>query len=43
MYAAQMADFLHCCRTGETPVASAEVGLTALRIVELAYADAGLR
>jgi predicted dehydrogenase len=43
MYAAQMADFLHCCRTGETPVASAEVGLTALRIVEMAYVDAGLR
>lgn len=37
MYEAQMADFLHCCATGDTPLASAEVGLTALRIVEAAY------
>jgi predicted dehydrogenase len=43
MYSAQMADFLHCCSTGETPVASAEVGLVAMRIVEAAYRDAGLR
>ena len=40
MYQAQMADFAHCCVTGETPVASAEVGLTALRIVEMAYHSA---
>ena len=40
MYQAQMADFAHCCTTGETPVASAEVGLTALRIVEMAYRSA---
>jgi len=40
MYQAQMADFAHCCATGETPVASAEVGLTALRIVEMAYSAA---
>ncbi len=40
MYAAQMSDFVHCCRTGETPLASAEVGLTALAIVERAYASA---
>jgi predicted dehydrogenase len=37
MYAAQMADFARCCATGETPVASAEVGVTALWIVEQAY------
>lgn len=43
MYSAQMTDFLHCCRTGDTPVASAEVGLVAMRIVEAAYRDAGLR
>ena len=40
MYQAQMADFAHCCATGQTPVASAEVGLTALRIVEAAYSAA---
>jgi len=40
MYQAQMADFAHCCATGETPIASAEVGLTALRIVEMAYRSA---
>lgn len=43
MYSAQMADFLRCCRTGDTPIASAEVGLVALRIVDAAYRDAGLR
>jgi predicted dehydrogenase len=37
MYAAQMGDFLECCRTGATPRASAEVGITALAIVEQAY------
>ncbi|MCZ7537087.1 MAG: Gfo/Idh/MocA family oxidoreductase [Acidimicrobiia bacterium] len=40
MFAAQMADFAHCCATGATPVASAETGLTALRVVESAYRDA---
>lgn len=34
MYAAQMADFVRCCQTGATPIASAEVGLVALDIVE---------
>ncbi len=37
MYAAQMRDFAHCCATRATPVASAEVGLVALSIVERAY------
>jgi predicted dehydrogenase len=40
MYTAQMADFVTCCDTGATPVASAAVGLEALRIVEAAYASA---
>ncbi len=40
MYQAQMADFAHCCATGDVPVASAAVGLTALRIVEMAYRSA---
>ncbi len=40
MYAAQMADFVACCATGRTPVASAEVGLEAVRIVEAAYSSA---
>jgi len=40
MYQAQMADFAHCCATGDTPIASAEVGLTALHIVEAAYRSA---
>jgi predicted dehydrogenase len=40
MYAAQMADFVRCCATGATPVASAEVGVTALQIVETAYRTA---
>jgi len=31
-----MAGFERCCSTGSTPVASAEVGLTALRIIEAA-------
>jgi len=43
MFAAQMADFAHCCATGATPIASAEVGLTAMRVVEAAYQSAGLR
>ncbi len=42
MYRAQMADFAHCCATGDTPVASAEVGLTAMRIVEAAYRSVDL-
>jgi predicted dehydrogenase len=42
MYRAQMADFLHCCASGDTPRASAEVGLIALRIVEAAYDSAAL-
>ncbi|HSL58732.1 MAG TPA: Gfo/Idh/MocA family oxidoreductase [Acidimicrobiales bacterium] len=42
MYAAQMADFADACATGRTPVGSAEVGLTALAIVEAAYAAAAL-
>lgn len=37
MYTAQMADFITCCRIGATPIASAEVGITALSIVEQAY------
>ena len=41
MYTAQMADFVRCCHSGDTPVASAEVGLTALQIVEDAYRSAG--
>jgi predicted dehydrogenase len=35
-----MADFARCCTTGETPRASAAVGLAALSIVEAAYASA---
>jgi len=41
MYSAQMADFAACCATGATPVASAEVGVTALAVVEAAYRSAG--
>jgi predicted dehydrogenase len=37
MYTAQMCDFAQCCETGATPVASADVGLVALSIVERAY------
>ena len=37
MYTAQMLDFAHCCATGSTPHASAEVGLVALSIVEAVY------
>jgi predicted dehydrogenase len=40
MYAAQLADVVRCCRDGGTPLASAEVGRTALAIVEAAYASA---
>jgi predicted dehydrogenase len=40
MYAAQLADVAAACRHGTTPVASSEVGRTALGIVEAAYADA---
>jgi predicted dehydrogenase len=37
MYAAQLADVVHACRTGAVPIASAEVGRTALSVVEQAY------
>ena len=40
MYAAQMADFAQCTATGAAPIASAQVGLTALQIVQTAYANA---
>jgi predicted dehydrogenase len=40
MYQAQMADFARCCHSGDTPRASAEVGLTAMRIVDAATRDA---
>ena len=43
MYSAQMADFVRCCHTGDTPIASAEVGLIAMQIVEDAYRSAGWR
>ena len=39
MYATQLADVLDACHSGRDPLASAEVGLTALSIVELAYAS----
>ncbi len=42
MYAAQMADFARCCASGEAPVASAEVGLVAMGIVDDAYRSAGI-
>jgi predicted dehydrogenase len=41
MYQAQIADVAACCRSGATPVASAAVGLTALDIVQRAYASSG--
>ena len=41
MYTAQMADFARCCASGETPIASASVGLVALEVVEAAYRSAG--
>lgn len=37
MYTAQMRDFAHCCATGATPIASAEVGAVALSIVDAVY------
>lgn len=37
MYAAQLGDFADACASGRTPVSSAEVGLTALWLVERAY------
>ena len=40
MYAAQLADVADACRNGTTPIASSEVGRTAIAIVEAAYADA---
>jgi predicted dehydrogenase len=42
MYAAQMADFARCCDSGAAPVASAEVGLVAMGIVDDAYRSAGI-
>lgn len=42
MYAAQMADFARCCASGAAPVASAEVGLVAMGIVDDAYRSAGI-
>jgi predicted dehydrogenase len=41
MYSAQMRDFAQCCATGATPVASADVGLVAMSIVERAYQGDG--
>lgn len=43
MYATQMADLAHCCATGDTPTANAQVGLTALGIVQAAYESARFR
>ena len=43
MYARQLDDFRQACATGSVPIASAEVGLTALRIVEAAYASSEAR
>lgn len=40
MYAAQLADVAAACRTGCDPIAPAEVGRTALSIVEQAYRSA---
>lgn len=40
MYAAQLADVAAACAGGPPPIASAEVGLTALHIVEQAYESA---
>jgi predicted dehydrogenase len=42
MYAAQLADVAASCRSGRPPVASADVGRTALEVVERAYAAAGI-
>jgi predicted dehydrogenase len=42
MYAAQLADVASACRSGAAPTASAEVGRTALAIVEAAYRNAGI-
>ncbi len=41
MYTSQMSDFAHCCNTGTTPLASAEVGLVALSIVDAVYRSTG--
>jgi len=43
MYAAQMADCARCSATGDTPVASANVALVALSVVEQAYRSAARR
>ena len=40
MYTAQLAHFLHCVRTGQTPEASGEVGLVNMQIVDAAYESA---
>jgi predicted dehydrogenase len=42
MYAAQLTDVAASCRSGRSPIASAEVGRTALEVVERAYAAAGV-
>jgi len=39
MYTAQLAHFLDCVRTGQTPEASGEVGLVNMQIVDAAYAS----
>ena len=40
MYATQMTDFLRCCATNATPLASADVGVTIMEIVDAAVASA---
>jgi predicted dehydrogenase len=40
MYVAQLAHFLECVQTGQTPAASGEVGLVNMRIVDAAYESA---
>jgi predicted dehydrogenase len=40
-YMAQWSHFLHCVKTGEKPIAGAEEGLSALRVVEAARLSAG--
>jgi predicted dehydrogenase len=40
MYTAQLAHFLDCLQTGQTPAASGEVGLVNMQIVDAAYESA---
>jgi predicted dehydrogenase len=40
MYTAQLAHFLDCLRTGQTPMAGGEVGLVNMQIVDAAYESA---